>query len=72
MVALFPSGGGGFLVASKLLSRAAGVVSESALLVDYVLTITISVADGAAAFFTLLGPELWRRGLHHDGSRHYH
>jgi amino acid transporter len=34
----FPSGGGGYLVATKLLGERAGVVSGSALLVDYVLT----------------------------------
>src|SRR5581483_8501047 len=55
-IALFPSGGGGYLVASKLLSPAAGVVSGSALLVDYVLTITISIASGADALFSLLPP----------------
>src|SRR5256885_14766981 len=33
----FPSGGGGYVVASKLLGERAGVVSGSALLVDYVL-----------------------------------
>src|SRR5690606_36873816 len=38
IISLFPSGGGGYLVASKLLSPAAGVVSGSALLIDYVLT----------------------------------
>src|SRR6476660_2764333 len=37
----FPSGGGGYLVASKLLGGPAGVVAGSALLVHYVLTITI-------------------------------
>ena len=57
-IALFPSGGGGYLVASKLLSPAAGVVSGSALLVDYVLTITTSVASGADALFNLL-PSSW-------------
>ena len=56
IIALFPSGGGGYLVASKLLSPAAGVVSGSALLIDYVLTITISVASGADALFSLLPP----------------
>ena len=40
----FPSGGGGYLVASKVLGGPAGVVAGSALLVDYVLTITISIA----------------------------
>ncbi len=42
----FPSGGGGYLVASKVLGGPAGVVAGSALLVDYVLTITISIAAG--------------------------
>ncbi|MBL9201364.1 MAG: APC family permease [Opitutaceae bacterium] len=56
IIELFPSGGGGYLVASKLLSPAAGVVSGSALLIDYVLTITISVASGADALFSLLPP----------------
>jgi amino acid transporter len=58
IIALFPSGGGGYLVASKLLSPTAGVVSGSALLVDYVLTVTISVASGGDALFSLF-PEHW-------------
>ena len=58
-IALFPSGGGGYLVASTVLSPAAGVVSGSALLVDYVLTITISIASGADAFFSLPALEPW-------------
>lgn len=62
IIALFPTGGGGYLVASKLLSPAAGVVSGSALLIDYVLTITISVASGGDALFSLLAPEwqVWK------------
>jgi amino acid transporter len=62
IISLFPNGGGGYLVASKLLSPAAGVVSGSALLIDYVLTITISVASGADALFSLLPPEwlVWK------------
>lgn len=52
-ISLFPSGGGGYLVASKLLSPFLGVVSGCALLVDYVLTITISVASGADALYSL-------------------
>src|SRR5213082_2313561 len=42
----FPSGGGGYVVASKLLGANFGVLSGSALLVDYVLTISASVAAG--------------------------
>jgi Amino acid permease len=54
----FPSGGGGYLVASKVLGGPAGVVAGSALLVDYVLTITISIAAGADAIFSFL-PARW-------------
>jgi amino acid transporter len=53
IIALFPTGGGGYLVASKLLNPFWGVVSGCALLVDYVLTVTISVASGADALFSL-------------------
>lgn len=52
----FPSGGGGYVVASKLLHPRVGVISGSALLVDYVLTITISIASGADAIFSFLPP----------------
>jgi amino acid transporter len=41
----FPGGGGGYLVATKLLGEKAGLVSGCALLVDYVLTITVSIAS---------------------------
>jgi len=50
----FPSGGGGYVVASKLLDPRLGVISGAALLVDYVLTITISIASGADAIFSFL------------------
>jgi amino acid transporter len=53
----FPSGGGGYLVASKLLGPSAGVVSGSALLVDYVLTITTSLAAAGDALFSFLPAE---------------
>src|SRR5882672_6857258 len=54
----FPSGGGGYLVASKLLGPRVGVLPGAALLVDYVLTITISIAAGADQIFSFL-PEGW-------------
>lgn len=57
IIELFPHGGGGYLVASKLLSAKAGLVSGCALLVDYVLTIAISIAAGADALFSVLPPE---------------
>jgi amino acid transporter len=52
----FPYGGGGFIVATRLLGPGAGVVSGSALVVDYVLTITTSIAAGTEAVFSLLPP----------------
>src|SRR5512143_849521 len=50
----FPSGGGGYVVASKLLGSKFGVLSGSALLVDYILTISVSVAAGTDATFSFL------------------
>lgn len=59
IIDLFPGGGGGYLVASKLLSPTIGMVSGCALLVDYVLTIAISVASGTDAIFSFL-PYNWQ------------
>jgi len=53
IIEAFPHGGGGYVVATKLLGRGAGVVSGSALLVDYVLTITVSIAAAGDALFSL-------------------
>ncbi len=52
----FPFGGGGYVVATKLLGPRFGVVSGSALLVDYVLTVSVSIAAGADATFSFLPP----------------
>lgn len=57
IIKLFPTGGGGYLVASKLLSPSVGMVSGCALLIDYLLTITLSVASGADALFSFLPGE---------------
>ena len=45
----FPHGGGGYIVASKHLGPTIGAISGCALLVDYVLTISVSLASGADA-----------------------
>lgn len=50
----FPYGGGGYMVATHMLGEKAGVVSGAALLVDYVLTITVSIASCADAIFSYL------------------
>ncbi len=54
----FPFGGGGYVVATKLLGPRWGVVSGAALLVDYVLTISVSIASGADQIFSVL-PASW-------------
>ncbi len=54
----FPHGGGGYIVATKTLSKGAGVVSGSALIVDYILTITVSIVSSTDAIFSYL-PIAW-------------
>jgi len=55
----FPHGGGGYLVASKLLGARIGAVSGSALLVDYILTIAVSVVSATDNLFSLF-PLEWQ------------
>ena len=50
----FPHGGGGYLVATHMLGERAGVISGSALIVDYILTITVSIAACSDAIFSYL------------------
>ncbi len=50
----FPTGGGGYIVATHTLGEKAGVVSGCALLVDYMLTITVSIASCGDALFSFL------------------
>lgn len=58
VIELFPTGGGGYKVATRLLGRRFGLVSGAALVVDYVLTIAISIAAGVDAMFSFL-PTAW-------------
>ena len=53
IIALFPNGGGGYQAASRLFHPLAGLFSGSALLVDYSLTISISIAAAADAILSL-------------------
>jgi amino acid transporter len=59
IIEVFPSGGGGYVVASKLLSPRLGMVAGCALMVDYVLTVTTSVVAGVVAIFSFL-PASWQ------------
>lgn len=53
VIELFPSGGGGYKVATHLIHPYAGLVSGAALIIDYILTISISIASGSDALFSL-------------------
>ncbi|TAK72562.1 MAG: amino acid permease [Gammaproteobacteria bacterium] len=54
VIELFPSGGGGYKVASQLLGAHVGLISGAALIVDYTLTIAVSTASAMDAVFSLL------------------
>src|SRR6266446_4619410 len=54
IIELFPTGGGGYLVATKLLGPKVGLTSGCALIVDYMLTVTISVASAGDQIFSFL------------------
>ena len=45
----YPSGGGAYIVAKENLGTYAGLVAAAALLVDYVLTVSVSISAGVAA-----------------------
>src|SRR6478752_6051641 len=45
----YPSGGGAYIVAKENLGTMAGLTAAASLLVDYVLTVSVSVAAGVAA-----------------------
>lgn len=53
VIDLFPSGGGGYKVATVLIGPIPGLFSGCALIVDYVLTITISIASGVETLSSL-------------------
>ncbi len=46
LVVAYPTGGGDYEVATKNIGRPAGVIVASALLVDYVMTVAVSVSSG--------------------------
>ncbi len=56
----FPHGGGGYIVATHMLGEGAGVVSGSALIVDYILTIAVSITSCVDALFSYIPPEYSR------------
>ncbi len=55
----YPSGGGSYIVAKDNLGTLAGLIAAASLLIDYVLTVSVSVASGVqnlASLFTALSP----------------
>ena len=57
VIKAYPNGGGGYIVARENLGTIAGLVAAAALLIDYFLTVSVSVAGGLLAITTAL-PEL--------------
>src|SRR3954452_4701270 len=45
----YPTGGGAYIVAKENLGTTAGLVAAASLLIDYVLTVSVSIAAGVAA-----------------------
>jgi amino acid transporter len=50
----YPNGGGSYIVASDNLGMLAGLTAAGALLVDYVLTVSVSIASGVAQITSLV------------------
>jgi amino acid transporter len=63
-IAAYPTGGGAYVVARENLGAPAGLVAAASLLVDYVLTVAVSVVSGVLAVTSAI-PALhpWRLGL---------
>src|SRR5947199_321386 len=54
VIELFPTGGGGYRVATQLVGPYMGLIAGCALVLDYILTIAISIAAGVEAVASLL------------------
>jgi amino acid transporter len=59
----YPQGGGAYLVAKENFGQKTGLVAAAALLIDYVLTVAVSVAAGVAAITSAL-PDLQRHPVY--------
>ena len=53
----YPSGGGSYIVAKDNLGDTPGLVAGAALMIDYVLTVAVSVSSGVAAILSFASPE---------------
>src|SRR5581483_8235664 len=52
-IAAYPTGGGSYIVASDNLGAAPGLVAAASLMIDYVLTVAVSIAAGVLALTSL-------------------
>ncbi|HXH57754.1 APC family permease, partial [Iamia sp.] len=62
----YPNGGGAYVVAKENLSGGAGLVAGASLLVDYTLTVAVSISSGVLAIASAipaLRPDQYRIGL---------
>jgi len=50
----YPQGGGSYIVASQNLGRVLGLAAAAGLLIDYVMTVAVSIASGVAAITSAL------------------
>lgn len=55
----YPSGGGAYIVAKDNLGTTSGLVAAAALLVDYVLTVSVSISAGVAAITSAAQGTSW-------------
>jgi amino acid transporter len=55
----YPSGGGAYIVAKDNLGTTAGLIAAAALLVDYVLTVSVSISAGVAAITSAAQGTSW-------------
>lgn len=55
----YPSGGGAYIVAKENLGTTAGLIAGAALLVDYVLTVSVSISAGVAAITSAAQGTSW-------------
>ncbi len=55
-IAAYPKGGGSYIVATDNLGRLPGLVAGAALLIDYVLTVAVSISAGVFALTSLIQP----------------
>ncbi|MEP7199748.1 MAG: APC family permease [Chloroflexota bacterium] len=50
----YPKGGGSYIVASNNLGRLPGLIAGASLMIDYVLTVAVSISSGVAAVMSAL------------------